>query len=92
MIPLGDGVPVNRTTFPALAVILRNALKRNALKLLNELDSSTITKSQLPWGSIHGTFSLFDKSGYHGYTYTPKSGAYDAVMEQIADICMSMPY
>ena len=32
----------------------------------------------------------FDKSGYHGYTYTPKSGAYDAVREQIADICMSM--
>jgi hypothetical protein len=57
---------------PALAVILRNALKRNALKLLNELDSSTITKSQL------------------GYIYTPKAGAYDAVREQIADICMSM--
>jgi hypothetical protein len=32
----------------------------------------------------------FDKSGYHGYTYTPKAGAYDAVREQIADICMSM--
>jgi hypothetical protein len=37
MIPFGDGVPVSRTTLPALAVILRNALKRNALKLLNEL-------------------------------------------------------
>ena len=32
----------------------------------------------------------FDKSGYHGYVYTPKAEAHGEVQDKISDICMSM--